>query len=167
MTKPHPDPAKTLAAIALLSAIIVGLSIGSSACSCAPPPAANVALNEADAVFAGRVIELRLVPQFGRDPASSFLVEDLEVTIAVHSLWKGEVGETQRLFTTFTCCVCGFHFEIGEEYLVYATDVDGMLRTSMCTRTTLLSAASEDLVILGDLRPASLHEPSCEEGSGP
>ena len=168
MTKRPSVRSRMLAAIALLSAIIVGLPLGASACSCAPPPAADVARDQADAVFAGRVIGLRLVPQAGSDPAAlSFSIEDLEVTMLVHSLWKGDVSEEQRLFTTFTCCVCGFRFEIGEEYLVYATLVEGVLRTSMCTRTALLSAASEDLGILGDLRPVLIDASECNEGQQP
>jgi len=151
----------------LLTLAMIATSIGSHACSCAPLPPADVARDQADTVFAGRVIGLRLVPQSGDDLASSFGIEDLEVTIAVHSLWKGEVGEEQLLFTTYTCCVCGFRFEIGEEYLVYATVIDGVLRTSLCTRTALLSEASEDLAILGNLHPVLMDASECDEGQEP
>lgn len=141
---------------------ILGLMVGTAAivgmaCSCASEADALLALEKADAVFAGRVVALELVTRFDEDPTVSFTTEDLMVTVAVHSRWKGDAADQMVLYTAFTCCVCGFSFQIGEEYLIYAyANEDGTLRTSMCSRTAILEGASADLVLLGNLIPASL-----------
>lgn len=140
--------------------IALGLILGTFAmvgvaCSCAPNPEPLVALDQADAVFAGRIVGLALKPD--EDPAIGVSFETLEVTVAVHSVWKGDTGEDIVIYTAYTCCVCGYAFQLGEEYLIYAfAEDDGTLRTSICSRTMLLSAASEDLAALGDLKPQSL-----------
>jgi hypothetical protein len=40
---------------------------------------------------------------------------------------------------------CGFGFQIGETYLVYAYEHQGKISTGICTRTRLLSKAAEDM----------------------
>jgi hypothetical protein len=155
--------AGTLLALGL---IVFACSASVLPCSCVPELDVLLALDQADAVFAGRVVGLSLVPRFSEDPTISYATEDLEVIVAVHSQWKSElsgntmwkrdVSDCAVLYTTFTCCVCGFNFKIGQAYLIYAFEQDGLLRTSICTRTMLLSDASDDLVVLGNLAPASL-----------
>jgi len=140
--------------VGLVFFLTVVVPIGVLACSCAPPPEVATAFSQADAVFSGRVIGLELVPRFDEDPTVSFVIEDLRVKFAVTSCWKGKVTPETILHTTFTCCVCGYRFEIGESYIVYASVDDGTLRTSICTRTKPLLYAEEDLTVLGDLFPA-------------
>ena len=140
----------------LIALATVFVSMAVFACSCAPLPDVATALDRADAVFAGRVIGLELVPRYNEDPTVSFLTEDLIVRLVASSCWKGDVELETVFYTAFTCCVCGFPFAIGESYIIYAIKDGDSLRTSMCTRTRLLVDASEDLVILGDLRPVSL-----------
>ena len=140
---------------------LLGASFAAAACSCAPPPDIDQALESADAVFAGRVIAMELVPD--ADPAIGVSMEHLRVTIAVHSAWKGEIAEQATVYTAFTCCVCGFRFEIGEEYLVYAYGQDGVHRTSICDRTKRLEAAGEDLEQLGHLTPMLWTAPECAQ----
>jgi hypothetical protein len=38
---------------------------------------------------------------------------------------------------------CGFDFEVGKEYVVYASD-EGQLETSICSGTSLLVAGTQD-----------------------
>ncbi|PCK07611.1 MAG: hypothetical protein COA42_13360 [Alteromonadaceae bacterium] len=51
--------------------------------------------------------------------------------------WKGEHGK--RFFTeiVITCCMCGYRFEEGENYLLYlyGPDKKGNFGTSSCSRT--------------------------------
>jgi len=136
----------------LAMVFVLGATVAASACSCAPSLDVDQELHRADAVFAGRVVALELV--LSSDPAIGVSLEQLRATLSVHSAWKGDVGEQTVVYTVFTCCVCGFRFEIGEEYLVYAIEQDGELHTSICTRTRLLGVASDDLEKLGHLTPA-------------
>ena len=144
---------------------IVMTAFGVSACSCGSIPDVSVALDEAQDVFAGRVVALELVAIHDVDPTSSFAPEHLKVTFAVHSIWKGEVEELTTVFTGFACCICGFPFEIGEHYLVYThASTDELTYTSICSRTKLLDAASDDLGILGNLKPMAPTSHSSKEG---
>ena len=45
---------------------------------------------------------------------------------------------------------CEYPFKIGETYLVYANGKENELRTSLCSRTSPLTLAEEDLRILGE-----------------
>ena len=150
--------------VVCVAALLAGAAtLGAAGCSCAPVDVSTM-LKQADAVFAGRVIGLELVPRLNADPTVSHATEDLQVKVAVSSCWKGIVRVETTLYTMFTCCLCGFHFEIGEMYLIYAESVDGELRTSICSRTRLLSDASDDLVVLGVSRPILRTEPeACQE----
>ena len=135
----------------LIVVFLIVASVAAAACSCGPEADIEQALGDAAAVFAGRVIALELVPD--PNPAVGISMEQLRVTVSVHSTWKGEIENLATVTTAFTCCVCGFRFEIGEEYLIYAYRQDGVYRTSICDRTKLLGDASEDLEHLGHLAP--------------
>jgi hypothetical protein len=51
-----------------------------------------------------------------------------------------------RIITTAGGGDCGYRFQKGKQYIVYATeDRDGQLRTSICTRTRPLDRAAEDV----------------------
>lgn len=156
--KPTIRRARRVRSLLGLICLVTGAMAGTAmACSCGNESNVQIALEQADAVFAGRVIALKLAPRLSEDPTVSFAIEDLEVTVAVHSRWKGEITAETLVYTAFTCCVCGFPFQIGEEYLIYAlADDEGKLRTSICSQTALLANASDDLGLLGNLSPASL-----------
>ena len=133
-------------------------------CSCMPSRPPTVARDSAHAVFSGRVVELldRPVPLpdstlrglARRDAELEYFVKSagrLRVTIAVDAVWKGVIKPSMEVYTsTIECCTCGYPFELGKEYLVYAYRAsNGQLHTSICTRTRLLTQAAEDLVALG------------------
>ncbi len=125
------------------------------ACRCRPPePPAN-ALASATSVFAGRVTALAgAVDSGGPDP--------VQATFAVTRVWKGVDQPTAVVVTPASSASCGFAFEQGQEYLVYASDVDGRLQTIACSRTALLAHAGEDLAALG---AGSAPSPADEAGT--
>ncbi|UAL42406.1 hypothetical protein K8B83_16320 [Shewanella inventionis] len=68
--------------------------------------------------------------------------------------WKGEHGK--RFFTeiVIACCMCGYSFEEGENYLLYlhGTDKNGYFSTSSCSRTKKATAKIEmELEILSKI----------------
>jgi hypothetical protein len=141
----------------VLLLIIFAVPIGTLACSCAPPADPQTALEQADIVFAGRVVGLQIVPAAGDEATSDPAIEDLIVTFSVTAIWKwpDEINLPDidmvrlDLRTAYTCCVCGYPFALGDTYLVYATgDIDA-LSTSICTRTARLEDAQEDVAVFG------------------
>jgi hypothetical protein len=115
------------------------------ACSCAPPPSVEEELERKTAVFSGKVIDIsgpnKRIFKSSADPVT--------VLLEVDTIWKG-INESQVIVhTAESSASCGFKFELGKEYLVYAYGDKGDLQTGLCERTTLLTSAAEDLSILG------------------
>ena len=112
------------------------------ACTCPEPPPPSEALKGAVAVFVGRVVEIR-----GRkaDYANGVLVK-----LRVRRAWKGVASETALVTTPPDSGACGYGFQSGKDYLVYAyARKSGRFQTNICTRTTTLARARADLAVLG------------------
>jgi hypothetical protein len=115
------------------------------ACSCVAPGSPEESLRLSDAVFSGRVRSVKL--------SRSGDFEEHRVTFQVQSIWKGSVTASIELLTAPDTGGCGFPFEIGRSYLVYAHAAEGTLRASLCSRSNFLEAATEDLAALGPGTP--------------
>lgn len=115
------------------------------ACSCIAPPPPQEARDQSAAVFAGTVKNIN-VPE-GEIISSA---DPVGITFDVSDVWKGEVSETQIITTPRDSASCGYAFEMGMDYLVYAYEGEDGLQTHLCSRTTLLTADVEDLNALGD-----------------
>ena len=153
------------------SALLVASSTAPEASACATcscrPKQPRVARDSAQGVFSGRVIALsdRPVPSpdtslrgaARRDAEIAYLGradERLRVTIEVYRVWKGAFGTQADVYTANECCICGFAFELGKEYLVYAyRPRSGRLHTSICSRTRAIAQAEADLEALGPGMP--------------
>lgn len=109
----------------------------SYACKCVEPKSPTEELEESSAVFSGKVID-----QLEKGRTQFILFE-------VKESWKG-FNESQVIVETVdSSSSCGYEFEDGKEYMVYTNETDGHLEVSLCSRTDLLSAASEDIDELG------------------
>jgi serpin B len=115
------------------------------ACSCLPPGAPLAEMAQATAVFAGRVTHIKA-------PAGAIIssADPVTVTFAVSHVWKGPEESEISLTTARQSASCGFPFQEGQEYLVYAGGSAANLSTHLCTRTTSLAHAGEDLAALGE-----------------
>lgn len=147
------------APVAAAAAVVALLAVApaAEACSCAPPSDPRAELEHADAVFSGRVVEV--------DPGEQQRgFRRLAVRFALDAVWKG-VPENDEVTvrTAEHSAACGYSFEPGEEYLVYAYESDsGELTTGLCTRNTPLSRAADDLAALGEpARTISSDEKRC------
>jgi hypothetical protein len=137
--------------------LVVGLLIAGAAllqpcvafaCSCLPSPSVAASLSESAAVFSGTVTKVE-GPQ-GQNINSA---DPVTVTFAVQKVWKG-AAEAQLIVTTARdSASCGYNFELGQDYLVYANQNDGggpALSVNLCSRTTILPQAASDLAALGE-----------------
>jgi hypothetical protein len=100
------------------------------------------ALELADAVFSGRVASVT------RGGSGEF--EALRVVFSVERVWKGPVASRLEVRTAPDSAACGFPFERGRAYVVYAYQGEGGLGASLCSRTNFVEVAGEDLAALGD-----------------
>lgn len=109
------------------------------ACSCAPAPGPQEALNQAAAVFTGTVVSI----QPSENPLGYL------VTFRVERTWKGTQCREVTVFTGQGDFDCGYPFQSGQSYLVYADRSKGQLATNICSRTKPTAEAGEDLTALG------------------
>lgn len=118
------------------------------ACSCAATPPPRQALKEATSVFVGEVISKEIFDvkdEFGTQPV-------VRVRFAVSRIWKGIEGVEVVVHTSGYEIACGFNFEKGKKYLVYAYPDRwklGVLETGICNRTRKLESAAKDLRAIG------------------
>lgn len=131
---------------ALLSSVaamaLAGIGVA-QACSCAPPPGPKKALEQAAAVFSGKVTKIEEAGD-----------GELAITLQTATTWKAAEAKEVVLYTANNGAACGYGFEKGKSYLVYAHSLkrgeEKVLGTNICTRTALLADAKEDLKELGE-----------------
>ena len=119
--------------------VITLASVNANACSCVSPRSPCEAYGSAAAVFVGTVIS-------GERGAFKFSVEQA---------YSGVSGTQVEVFTGLGGGDCGFYFEIGRRYLVYAYRHQDKLGTNICTRTKPFEVAREDVAFLGSLSSAA------------
>lgn len=140
---------------ALLLLVLLFSSQPAAACSCVFAPEqdhACVAFPHADAVFSGRVasVSKRNDAEIWGGNYRVFRFEVLEG-------FSGVEGTTVEVATGMGGGDCGFGFEDGKSYLIYARRLEnGTLSTSICSRTRSLERAAADL---DHLRRAARGEP--------
>lgn len=131
--------------LAIVSIFVIS-SLSAFACSCVELGTPLEQLEWANAVFTGKVVDIdipRGIVISSADP--------VKVTFEVSKIWKGTDDKTLVVTTAREGASCGYSFERGESYLVYAyLDQPGnVLQATSCSRTALLSDAEEDLAKLG------------------
>lgn len=139
--------------IALRGAIAIFITIAgfawfatpdrAAACDFEEPPPPQEALEDATAVFTG---EVQSIEEVGDDPDDQYI----EATIEVDRAWKGIDTSPVIVETHQHEATCGFPFEEGESYLVYAYDEGTPFTTALYHRTRHLERADEDLEALGE-----------------
>jgi hypothetical protein len=135
------------------------------ACSCAhpPPPEPNATINPVarvpdkdEVVFEGTVTNAQLKGSLFDTKPGELFSADLDqdspymlVTFNVSRSYAGQQGKTVELKTGMGGGDCGYPFEVGKQYLVYAwKDESGKLSTGICSGTGLLEERKADLAAL-------------------
>lgn len=135
-----------------LSILIIGVV---SACTCAPLPPPQEALENAVMVFSGKVVKI-IPPNYRSTSPVSRIIAIFEIS----HIWKGSIATNETSILTPSLGVaCGISFSEGGEYLVYADyqknelfpeEDRNLLWTNFCTRTENISWAQEDLEVFGE-----------------
>ena len=124
--------------------------IETAACSCNlpfPKPTLNQAVRRAykdyNAIFSGEALEII------KNPNSYFLT----VKFRVDKSWKGKNSSILLVNTGRGGGDCGYRFEIGKKYLVYAYGSDAELGVTICSRTDLLETNTDAAILSKIKRP--------------
>ena len=133
---------------ALLSTLVVFAAAMypgiASACSCmeSPLPCGSLA---GSSVFIGTVQSRSDSPQEGttRDSRPGYTFR-----LAVVEAFAGVTDREVTVRTATDTAACGYPFEVGKTYLVYAAPTGGGYGVSLCSRTRPLAGANDDLALI-------------------
>jgi hypothetical protein len=129
--------------LALLLALAIAPS--SHACSCMRLPSnpvalVNHALEWADFVFLGEVLSIA--------PDSPHAMTQV-TRISVVEAWKGQIAGIVESKIFVGCCMCGFAFGVGAQYLIFATrSKNGFMHVSVCSGTDLAERRLKEIKYL-------------------
>lgn len=141
-------------AVAVLGPLLVLASQPAAACSCIASTEEQH-LSSADVVFVGTALSRRDV---GTTSTSVQLVSAFEWTFSVDEVVKGTVPSAREVVrTAANSAACGFEFEVGTRYRVYAARLDGVLNTGICSGTRAAS----------DVQPTTTTPPTTSPRPGP
>jgi hypothetical protein len=132
-----------IAIIAGATGIAVGLVPPTYACTCSDSLTFEEAKQQSVAIFSGVVVGIRTGPPQ--------LFNAVWVDFMAGAYWKGIHNADPSLITPANEGLCGFPFEVGAEYLVYAGEepTEGFLIVNLCGRTHETGPDDPDLELLG------------------
>lgn len=100
------------------------------ACSCAPFTKAQHGEN-AEVVFTGVATSIRWI--YGlRQACSPSSADAVSIVFTVETVYKGEAPKNATVSTVAGGASCGYTFETGRRYTVFASRQDGRLETNLC-----------------------------------
>ncbi len=117
------------------------------ACNCFQPEDISIekqvrgAYTKSSSVFVGEVVEVIKKPD----------VYSVIVKFKVKKTWNKNFQKEITLLTASEDSLCGYAFEIGKKYLVYATENNNNLMTNICTRTASVTS-NKDIAILNKIK---------------
>lgn len=144
--------------ISMLLGTVVVLALASpaaNACTCAAPRSPCEAYGTAAAVFVGTVAGEREIEQSQSTNPAELDWNPVKYKFSVEQAYEGVHGTQIEVFTGLGGGDCGFPFQPGRRYLVYAYRKKEKLVTSSCSRTSLFEAAKEDVAFLSTLSSAA------------
>ena len=144
------------------------------ACTCSPPgttAASDLAAWRAehvDAIFVGRVADIKVRWKLLDAKIGELVPADLEddnptlaVQVNVSKAYRGNQSGGVQISTGLGGGDCGFDFQVGMEYLIYAhKDETGALSTNICTGTDLLEDSGANLAYLRGDSPTTIEKKS-------
>jgi len=119
--------------IALVALLFVTGEQPAVACSCVQFTKPQV-VERANVIFTG--VPTRTASLFGINLGCNRSTADPVVfTFDVATVYKGDLPRTVEVRTAMGGASCGYEFETGKTYTVFATQADGRLETGLCTGT--------------------------------
>jgi hypothetical protein len=150
-------------ALLFLSLVVAPSSVLACSCPHPPPPEPNAAPSPVEripdkdeAVFEGTVSNAQLKGSLFDAKVGDLISADLEgdspfmlVSFDVSRSYSGQQEKRVELRTGMGGGDCGYPFEVGKQYLVYAgKDESGQLSTGICSGTGLLEDRKADIASL-------------------
>lgn len=115
------------------------------ACSClAPDPDKSTEqqvaewYQKSDAVLTAKVLSVSTDKKTFKKNVKLLLIKS----------WKGKFAKTVTITTNSSSAACGFNFETGKKYIIYAyRDSSKKLSTNLCTRTAEINLNNDSSIL--------------------
>ena len=131
-----------------LNAIIFALCIYSVLnCSCMFPKSPLEVIDNYSDIFTGIIESIEIIG----DAPNGIGANQLKATFKVYTIYKGKDEATKVVYTADSSATCGIGFEVGQEWFIYANGGSKLvpkLSANICSRSTFLSGADEDISAL-------------------
>lgn len=129
--------------ITMFIIIISILSLSKTfACSCMIPQSPEVEIERVDYVFIWKVLSIK-----ESNPLidAIWIIRENKINFEISWIVKWDLEKNTKIFTSFSSASCGYNFEENKDYIVYASENEWKIEVSLCSRTSLLKNADEDL----------------------
>ena len=117
------------------------------ASDCDGIPSFDTEFKSSDKIFSGQVVSIKpYITQAGQKQFSEFVVE-----LKINKAYKGTTTKNIKVRTAVSIASCGYPFEKGKTFLVYAFLDRNTYRVTYCSRTKEVKNAKEDIDKLSSL----------------
>lgn len=134
---------RVLLPLCLLTTLLLFDTARVAACTCIVGEPFITYVTGADAILTGKVIS----QEEGGTPDQGIYA--IPFDIKVTKVWKGANQPTVTIATSNS--MCGYPFEVGKEYLIFANVEDGQLYADSCSRSQPFETAERDIALLDTL----------------
>ena len=145
----------------ILKFVLIGfvLCVGTDevfACLCLKPASICSQLKEInnpknqEAVFVGMVKSIKRTEIKGTEDGETFKVPINKVLLEIQESFGKKIGKTEFVYTSVNGESCGYGFEIGKKYLVFAAYIEEFKKysTGLCSGNKEIEAAENDVKLL-------------------
>lgn len=136
---------KTIFSILFLASVFAVNASNVFACSCFTPEGIPIekqvkdAYTKSSSVFVGQVVDVIKKPETNL------------IKFRVEKSWNNKFQKEMTVSTPGNSAMCGYEFQVGKKYLVYASGENDKLSTYLCTRTAS-ATANKDVALLNKIK---------------
>lgn len=128
---------KLLLSVLVITGLLTVNAQTAHACSCMIPGSPLEEMERSSFVFSGTAIEVEADSTIGDLNPLGYTV-----TFEVIESWKGVESSKVTVHTAADSAACGFPFEEGKDYIVYASELEDGIQVYSCGLTSLLADAN-------------------------
>ena len=160
MTKANTSNRRTSIVLAILYLSLLLANSSIFACSCIGVTFEGD-FQSSDVVFAGKVLRIEEIEDERQVKWDEIEIRTVEIEFEVTNTWKGEDERNRTIVTEFYTSACGYPFEIGDSYVVFADTRKALrledsgeleyLKTGWCSANEGLDNKSESEALIEKL----------------
>lgn len=132
--------------VSILTLLFISIVTNTYSCDCVST-SFKEAIENYESIFSAKVLNITDIPE------SCYKGDCLAVTVELEIIenFREANMDTITVYTGKYTPSCGYPFEVGNSYLVYVSNQNENYNVSLCSRTSLLEKAADDIKLLNEL----------------